>query len=259
MLPATPAGRALAAALVLALAALAFRWRAAPVGTAILAGAGLVAAVSHGTGGLPAFDKSYTRGHVAVIDYSHQPNASKHAAMTTGLHGVSINFMRHGLLPIAANRWDPDTLDLARYVILNAPRQPITARERDDLTRFMQRGGVVILGCGFLDSSACRELLAPLGCSIGNVPYGRFFDCPAFGQPVSFMSAWPLAQVPERATILCATPDKLPLIASVPVGKGELILIADSEFLHNSNLEGSKNHDPNNTAFIKNLLDSTTR
>jgi len=259
LMPATPAGRGIAAVFVLAIAALAFLWRAAPVSAAALLAAGLVAAVSHGTGGLTPFDKTFTREHVAVIDYSHQPNASKHSAMNTGLHGVSINLMRHGLLPITANHWDPATLELARYVVLNAPRRPITAGERNDLMRFMQRGGVVILGCGYLDSAACRELLEPLGCSIGNVPYGRFFDCVAFGQPVSFMSAWPLNKLPDRAKILCATPDKLPLMASVPVGKGELVLICDSEFLHNSNLEGSKNHDPNNTAFIKNLLDSTTR
>ena len=261
LMPASPAGRGIAASLVLAIAALAFFWRTAPVSAAALLAAGLVSTVSHGTGGLPAFDKKFTRDHVAVIDYSHQPNASKHSAMDTGLHGVSINLMRHGLLPVTANQWDPKTFDLARYVVLNAPRQSITSGERNDLMKFMERGGVVILGCGYEDSPACRELLAPLGLSLGNVPYGRSFDHMAFGKPVSFMSAWPLDKVPGNAKVLCATPapDNLPLMVSVPVGKGELILIADSEFLHNSNLEGSKNHDPNNTAFIKNLLDSTTR
>ena len=259
LMPASAPGRALAALLVLAIAAGAFVWRAAPVAAAALLGATLVSTLGHGTGGLPPFDKEFTRDRVAVIDYSHQPNASKHAAMDSGLHGVSINFMRHGLLPITANRWDPDTLDLARYVILNAPRRSITHGETSDLMRFMRRGGIVILGCGYQDAPACHELLEPLGLSIGSVPYGRFFDCPAFGQPVSFMSAWPLDKVPDGAKVLCATPDKLPLMVSVPVGKGQLILIGDSEFLHNRNLEGAKNHDPQNTAFIKNLLDFTAR
>jgi len=259
LMPASPTGRGLAAALVLAIAVLAFVWRAVPLSAAALLAAGLVSATTHGTGGLPSYDKAFTRDHVAIIDYSHQPNASKHAAMDTGLHGISINFMRHGLLPVTANHWDPDTLELARYVVMNAPRRPITSGERDDLLHFMQRGGVVILGCGYQDSAACRELLDPLGLSLGNVPYGRLFDCLAFGQPVSFMSAWPLDKVPDKAKVLCATPDKQPLMVSVPVGKGDLVLICDSEFLHNRNLEGNKNHDPNNTAFIKNLLDSTTR
>ena len=124
--------------------------------------------------------------------------------------------------------------------------------------RFMERGGTVILGCGYLDSEGCRGFLEPLGCRISNVPLGRFFDRQAFGQTVSFMSAWALEKVPDNAKVLCAY-DDWALIVKVPVGKGELVLIGDSEFLQNRNVEGHKNHDPANTAFIKNLLDSTTR
>jgi hypothetical protein len=258
-LPASPAGRWIAAALVLGLLGAVFLWRTVPVGAAALIAAGLVSSISHGTGGLPSYDKAFAREHLAVIDYSHQPNASKHSAMDTGLHGVAINLLRHGLLTITANQWDPDTLDLARYLVMNAPRRPVTPGERRDLMRFMERGGTVILGCGYLDWAGSRGLLEPLGCRIGGVPYGRFFDCTAFGQQVSFMSAWPLDMVPDKAKVLCATPDKLPLMVSVPVGKGELVVICDSEFLHNKNVEGNKNHDPANTTFLKNLLDSSTR
>jgi hypothetical protein len=256
---ASTVGRWLAAALVLGLAVLAFSWRAVPLGAAALCAAGLVSAVSHGTGGLPPYDMGFAREHLAVIDFSHQPNASKHSAMDTGLHGVSINLLRHGLLPVIANEWDPATLDLARYVILNAPRRPISPGERSNLMRFMERGGTVIVGCGYLDSEGCRGLLEPLGCEIGSLPLGRFFNCSAFGKAVSFMSAWPLTKLPSNAKVLCAYPEIGPLMASVPVGQGELVLIGDSEFLHNRNVEGHKNHDPANTTFLKNLLDSTTR
>lgn len=261
LFPASIAGRCLAAALVLGLAVLAFLWRALPVGAAALCGAGVVAALGHGSGGLPAYDVEFSREHLALIDFSHQPNASKHSAMDTGLHGVSINLLRHGLMPIDLNDWDPASLDLARYVILNAPRRPITGGERRDLMRFMERGGVVILGCGYLDAEGSRGLLEPLGCRIGNVPLGRFFSQPAFGQNVSFMSAWPLDKIPNNAKVLCSTPDAKPkpLMVAVPVGKGQLVVIGDSEFLHNRNVEGHKNHDPANTTFLKNLFDSTTR
>ncbi|MCX6879564.1 MAG: hypothetical protein NTW21_38035 [Verrucomicrobia bacterium] len=256
--PASVAGRWLAAVLVLGFVGLACWWRAAPVGAAALCAAGLVSAVSHGTRGLPPFDQGFAREHLAVLDFSHQPNASKHSAMETGLHGVAINLLRHELLPIVANEWDPATLDLARYVVMNAPRRPITSGERRDLKRFMRRGGTVILGCGFLDSEGCHEFLERFGCQIGNVPLGRFFDRSALGQPVSFMSAWPIEKVPDDAKVLCAY-DPWALMVSVPLGKGELVLIGDSEFLHNRNVEGHKNHDPANTAFLKTLLDSSTR
>jgi hypothetical protein len=255
---ASAAGHWMAAALVLGLVGLAFLWRAFPLGAAALLSAGLVSALSHGTGGLPRYDEKLARKHLAMIDFSHQPNASKHSAMDSGLYGLSINLLRHGQIPIIANTWDPHTLDVARYMVMNAPRRPITSGERRDLMRFMERGGTVILGCGYLDAEGSREFLEPLGCRIGNVPLGRFFDRQALGQTVSFMSAWPLEKVPDNAKVLCAY-DDWALIVSVPVGKGELVLIGDSEFLQNRNVEGHKNHDPANTAFIKNLLDSINR
>ena len=252
------AGRGIAAVLVTGLVGLAFLWRTLPIQAGALIAAGLVSVISHGKGGLPDYDPTVARAHLAVLDFSHQPNASKHSAMDNGLHGVAINFLRHGELPVAMNRWDPAMLEVARYVVLNAPQTPLTGGERHDLMRFMERGGTVILGCGYLDAEGSRDLLEPLGCRIGNIPLGRFFDRQAFGQPVSFMSAWALELVPEKATVLCASAD-WPLMVSVPVGKGALVLISDSEFLQNHNLEGHKNHDPANTAFVKNLLDSTNR
>lgn len=256
---ASAAGRGIAALLVAGLLGLAFLWRTLPIQAGAVIAAGLVSVISHGKGGLPDYEPTVARAHLAVLDFSHQPNASKHSAMQTGLHGVAINLLRHGELPVAMNQWDPGMLDVARYVVLNAPQSPLTGGERHDLMRFMERGGTVILGCGYLDAEGSRELLESLGLRIGSVPYGRFFDRQAFGQPVSFMSAWPLDKYPANATILCATPDNTPLMVSVPVGKGALVLIGDSEFLQNRNVEGHKNHDPANTAFLKNLLDSTNR
>lgn len=256
---ASAAGRGIAAVLVAGIVGLAFLWRTLAIQAGALISAGLVSLISHGKGGLPDYEPTFSRAHLAVLDFSHQPNASKHSAMENGLHGVAINFLRHGEMPVAMNHWDPGMLDVARYVVLNAPQCPLAGGERHDLMRFMERGGTVILGCGFLDADGCRSLLEPLGLRIGNVPYGRFFDRQAFGQPVSFMSAWPLDKYPANATILCATPDNSPLMVSVPVGRGALVLIGDSEFLQNRNVEGHKNHDPANTAFLKNLLDSTNR
>lgn len=259
LFPASSSGRLLTALALLATLGLAFAWRREPIAVCGIAAVGLLSFASHGEGGLPAINQDFGRQHLALLDFSHQPNASKHTATDTGLHGVGINLLRHGELPIAMNTWDRALLDKARYVVLNAPRLPLAGAARRDLMAFMERGGTVILGCGYLDAAGSRPLLDPLGVTISSTPLGRFFDREAFGQRVSFMSAWTLDPVPPRVQVLCSTPDNAPLIVSVPVGKGELILISDSEFLHNRNLEGHKNHDPANTAFIKNLLDHCNR
>ncbi len=252
------AGRIAAAVLTAGIVLLAFFWRDRPIGVAALAAAGAVSFLTHGSGGLPDYDRTFSREQLAIIDFSHQPNASKHSAMDGGLHGVSINLMRHGALPITANVWDSNLLDEAKYLFLIAPRQPLGGSARGDVMDFMKRGGTVILTCGYLDADGSHELLEQLGCEIGDTPLGRFFNLQAFGQPVSFMSAWGISKIPPNAKVLCGSPD-WPLIVALPHGSGQLVLIADSEFLQNRNLEGHKNHDPANTAFMKNLLDSTIR
>ncbi|MCU0781395.1 MAG: hypothetical protein MUF04_09895, partial [Akkermansiaceae bacterium] len=234
---------------------LVFWRRAESGGAAILAAVGAYSVVGLWDTGLPRVDRDFGRRHLAIVDFSLQPNASKHSATDAGLHGINLNLLRHGKLPIAMNRWDGDLLDRARYVFLVAPQTRPGMRQRDDLNRFMHRGGTVVLTCGFLDATGSAGLLEPLGVRHSATPLGRFFNLEAYGQRVSFMSAWTLDKVPGTAEVLCQTPDQAPLIVSVPVGKGRLILISDSEFFHNRNLEGHKNHDPQNTAFFKILLD----
>ena len=207
------------------------------------------------TGSLP-LDREYARSHLAVIDFAHEPYASKHSSMESGLHGVSINLTRYGLLPVAINRWDGEILDAARLVVLNAPRRPFTGAERLDLDRFMRRGGTVWLGCGFPHYDNCQPLLAPLQMRVRGLPLGRFFDRFAFGQRVSFVSAWPVEVDNPDASVICLY-DQWPLMVLAPVGQGRLILISDSEFLHNRNIEGFENYDPANIQFLKALLDFT--
>ena len=257
-LAASKPGRLSAMVLLLCFCGLAFRWRNSASTVSALATAGIYSIACHGPGGLLDYDDSFAREHLAVIDFSHQPNASKHSSMDDGLHGVSINLLRYGLMPVTANEWDPTMIDRARYVVMNAPRKPVSGGERRDLTRFMERGGTVIVGCGYQNYATCRSLLEPLGLRVRNVPLGRFFDRPAFGQNVSFMSAWPIEVSNDKAEIVCSH-EAGSLIVSVPVGDGQLVLIGDSEFLHNRNMEGHDNHDPANTAFLKNLFDHTSK
>ncbi|NNM28991.1 MAG: hypothetical protein HKO57_05680 [Akkermansiaceae bacterium] len=256
--PASWPGRIMAVLLLGGFCALVFKWRSAPVLLPALATVMVISLLGHGSGGLLRFDRETARKRMALIDFAHQPLASKHSSMGNGLHGVTINFARYGLLPVTINDWDRAALDAAGFVVLNAPRRPFSAGQRRDLTEFMERGGVVILACGYQQYDHCRDLLAPHGIAVGGVPLGRFFDRPAFGQPVSFLSAWPLEVRRDDAAVLCVY-DQWPLMVSVPVGDGKLVVIGDSEFLHNRNLEGHENHDPANTAFIKNLLDHLTK
>ncbi len=256
--PASLPGRILAAGLLLGLLGTSFAWRGLPVAIAPLLGAGLVSWLGHGGRGLLPYDEGFSRGRLALIDYSMQPFASKHSSMPSGLYGVAINMQRYQLLPATMNEWDENLLDQARFLVLNAPREPIAEDRRRALMDFMERGGTLILACGYQEAPAAEALLEPLGLRVGGTPLGRFFDRPAFGRPISFLCSWMIAQAPPAAEVLCSAGD-WPLIVQLPVGDGELVLIPDSEFLHNRNLEGHENHDPANTDFLKNLFDHVSQ
>jgi hypothetical protein len=222
----------------------------------VLAAIMLVSWLGQRATGLLPWNYQYARSHLAMLDFAHEPYTSKHSGMDSGLHGLSINFARYGLLPVAANEWDPNLIMMSDVMVLNAPRRPFTSRERQHLMRYLEQGGTVWLACGYHHYPNCKSLLDPLQVRVLGVPLGRFFDRTAFGQRVSFVSAWPIEVNHPDASVITFY-DQWPLIVLIPVGKGRLVLIGDSEFLHNRNVEGFENYDPATIQFIKALLDYT--
>jgi hypothetical protein len=242
--------------LLLALGVLTFLLKSNPAVAVILAGSFVAGAWGHRTKGWLAWDAEHARRHLAIIDFSHHPYTSKHSSTDLGLHGVAVNLMRYGMLPVALNDWDRTTLEQARLLVMNAPRRPFGARHRGDVRRFLERGGTVWWGCGHAHYEFSRSVLESLQARVRPLPLGRFFDRTAFGQRISFVSAWPIEVDAPEASAICLY-DEWPLIVLLPVGQGRLVLIGDSEFLHNRNLEGFENYDPANIQFIRALLDYT--
>jgi hypothetical protein len=249
-------GRVVAATVLVALGLLLLVFKNIRAVQLVLPASMLLSLAIHQPAGLLAYDVNSTRRRMAIIDFSHEPFASKHSSMNSGLHGVSINLARHGQLPVVINEWNPQLLDAAGLIVANAPRRPFSKSERRDLTRFMERGGTVLLGCGYPHYAFSRSFLETQRLGIRGLPLGRFFDRTAFGQRISFVSAWPIEMTNPEASVICLY-DEWPLIVMAPVGRGRLVLISDSEFLHNRNLEGHENYDSANIQFMRSLLDYT--
>jgi hypothetical protein len=207
----------------------------------------------HQPAALP-FNRDLARKRLAIIDFSQQPYASKHANMSSGLFGVTANLFRHDLMPVTQNDWNREILDEAALLFLNAPQRPFSATQRRDVMHFMDRGGVVLMSCGYPQYGNARSLLEPLGIEVRNIPLGRSFDRLAFGRPIQLFSPWSVQLHRTDATVL-AMSDEAPLIVEVEVGQGRLVLIPDSEFFHNINLENLERHSLPNIEFIRTLLD----
>ena len=110
------------------------------------------------------------------------------------------------------------------------------------------------MSCGYTHYGNARSLLEPLGIEVLNIPLGRSFDRLAFGRPIHLFSPWPVELHRTDATVLAMSDDR-PLIVEVPVGQGRVILIPDSQFFHNINLENLERHSQANVDFIRALLD----
>ncbi|MEI7899802.1 MAG: hypothetical protein WCK89_06085 [bacterium] len=213
----------------------------------------LLSFAAHQGAGLP-FSRDLARKRMAVIDFSQQPYASKHANMISGLFGLTVNLFRHDLMPVTQNDWNRELLNEAALLFLNAPQRPFSASQRRNTMEFMERGGVVLMSCGYPHYGNARSLLEPLGIEVLNIPLGRSFDRLAFGRPIHLFSAWPVKLHRAGAEVLAVDNDR-PLIVEVPVGRGRLVLIPDSEFFHNINLENLESHSLPNIEFIRTLLD----
>jgi len=207
--------------------------------------------------GLIKIDQAVGRYRAALIDFSHQPYAAKHGSLGEGLYGLSLSFLRYGLLPITQNTWNRELIDNSRILVLNAPRRPFSAARQREIRKFLERGGIVLFACGAAQYPNSQSLLSQLGLRVRNLPLGRFFDRPAFNEPIQYFSAFPIEVRNPNATILSVYGD-WPLMVDVPVGSGHFVLIADSEFLHNKNMESHEQYSVQNIQFIRNLLDFVT-
>lgn len=204
------------------------------------------------------YDGKAALNKLAVIDVSHNPNFSKHGSMANSVQGLNINLMRNDLLPVMQNTWDMELLNNSRLFFIIAPRDAFTSDEARDVHEFMRSGGTVILACGRPEVNCCENIIQKYGLDIANRPLGRFFNEEAFGNNLSFYSCWSIDVLDKDGLETLVSHEGMPVIVEKKVQKGRLVLIADSQFFQNGNLEEMYTCDVNNVLFIKNLLEYLT-
>jgi len=194
------------------------------------------------------------RGQIAYIDESHLPIASEESGRDDGLMGLQLNLMRNGLLPFQLHDFDRKTLGGSRLLVLVAPARRFSQRDIETVRNYLVDGGTVILTVGFEEAYASRPLLKAFDIEIENLPLGWFkVDAPALGVDVMLWKAWPVNDRTREAEVICAH-DELPTIVVKRYGEGRLVVIGDSSFLLNKNLEGEKDYNEVNINFLKALL-----
>ncbi len=205
----------------------------------------------------------------ALLDHTHQPRTPLNMTSNDSYWGLQNTLMRSGFIPLALESWDIRKLRDARILVETAPAKSFSRRQRDELRRFMERGGVIILSCGMEEFDGSRGLLREMGVEPVYVPLGPAQIADTLQLPVletsgdstakmpvtvRFHELWGIRLANENARVMLSGYDQ-PLVVFLPHGEGGLLYIPDTDFLANLNLESpSGDYHEGNILFLRFLL-----
>ncbi len=187
--------------------------------------------------------------NLAYIDASHLETSSGESWRGDGLGGLVLTLMRNGYLTLALPRVDAERLEGAGLLISVAPRRGFSPTERGVLRRFVNGGGTLVLTVGCDDAGPSLPLLADFGFEVGTdgihapetVPMGHFKSPYLRSEDqrvfVRFHAAWPVFCSEPDAQVIAYGRDNVPVIVMRRIGAGKVVVIGDTRFATNDNLE----------------------
>ncbi len=204
---------------------------------------------------------------IAYIDQSHLEAYSFEDWGFDAINGLSLNLMRNGCIPLMLPEVTAERLNGASLFISIAPAKEFTVTERTAIKSFVERGGVFICTVGAEQSAASAPLLSDFGLRVPESPvptdggwpepepFGRgkaFYlnvkpaDNEAYQVAMQLRAAWPVESTDGQASVIAFGHNQLRMVASdteLPVvlerrfGRGAVVLIGDTGFAMNKNLE----------------------
>jgi len=171
----------------------------------------------------------------------------------TGIGGLELNLMRNGYLPIRIPQLTAEQLQRAGLLVSIAPARAYSAGERTAIRDFVRRGGVWVVMAGADRAGPINAALAdfelrvpPSPLRMGEeaaepLPIGHirapYSNLGGHQSELIFDSAWPVECRAEGAEVLARPGTTGPTVVSVPLGEGTIVLVGDSGFAANRNLE----------------------
>jgi hypothetical protein len=200
-------------------------------------------------------------GNVVYIDSSHNERFNLEPYTEKSVNGLILNLNRNGYLPIILREFLPERIEKSKMLIFNAPSQSITSDEVEFLSIYMSNGGIIILATGYSDKSAISNLLDKYNIDILDVPLGPFpyveENPEEYENEPRFVNSWPIVfdeNIGQSYFNFTWNID-YHLMIFVKQGKGGLLLISDSQYLLDKNIESIYDYWPGNIILLKNILD----
>jgi hypothetical protein len=190
----------------------------------------------------------------AVIEFSHGERFDQLTWYDDCVGGLEFNLMRNGYSAHLMNTFSHELVMDSEVLVVIAPSRGFDRREMQTIDEFMEAGGLLIVSTGYEEKDASEDHFGRLGVRIENVPLAHF-EVNIFGETVRFAEAWPLEISDPKAVAVAHHPDyPKPVMAFIPRGAGGAIVIGDSQFLLNGNLEALEEWYVGNIMFLRELL-----
>ena len=191
----------------------------------------------------------------AVVDFSHGERFDEFTWYHDCVGGLELNLARNGYAPLLMRTFDRALVDDSDLLVVIAPSKPFSRTEERAINDFMLGGGILILSTGYEEKDHSEPILDSLGVVLKNIPLAHF-ETAALGDTIRFAEAWPLDVSASGAVEICGYPGLSdPVMVFIPRGRGGALVIGDSQFLLNDNLEGLDDWHPGNIMFLRELLE----
>jgi hypothetical protein len=211
------------------------------------------------------------RVHIArdtfLIDRSHMPASGHYEARINSVGPLYTNLLRSGYRTADMKDWDSAAIGRARGIAFVAPQRSFNRREIEELLKAEEGGAVVLLNTGEPESSGSRRLLEAHGLALVPRPMGTVTSADPSAsrrereQRPRFFDAWPIVAadgegdptaLPGVEVIYRHGEDVVALFRRV--GKGGLLLISDTRFFSDMNVEDMSGFWPGNLALIHDMF-----
>jgi hypothetical protein len=185
--------------------------------------------------------------NLAYIDASGLEAYSGESWRPDGIGGLALTLMRNGYLPLTLPELTGQRLARAGLLICAARSRTYSEAEVRTIAQFVSDGGILIMTVGWDRAGPSLPLLKQFGFGIGAdevfepAPLGHFKSpyLESAGQRVyvRFHAAWPIRCADLNARVIAYGRDDQPVIMQRRVGAGKVVLIGDTFFATNQNLE----------------------
>ena len=206
-------------------------------------------AISKSAGEILPDGRYKSPNNLAYIDTSHFEGYGGESWRPDGIGGFILTLMRNGYLTLSLPELTAERLERADLLVSIAPSGKFTKAEQAAVMDFVINGGTFISMVGLEQAEPISSLLSMLGFTIGTPgpdlpepePMGHF-KSPYLSSGdklvhVRFHAAWPVTCNDPRARVIANGKNNLPVIIVRPLGAGKVVVIGDTCFAANNNLE----------------------